>query len=177
MSDKLEVGKVDDLPETVSMTVTRSWYANDYGDVEVVGPGTLSDRFREIHQDGRAPYLVFADTMRYRMDGERHPLDVTFHWEAVEMGEHPVAAVGAIASAVQDGIVSRREACEYFGMDVQVVDAENARDKAKLAEMYETNPCYPFPVATLSAWEAHPKTDAELWAEIKELCQPNGGDA
>ncbi|KQZ50339.1 hypothetical protein ASD54_08775 [Rhizobium sp. Root149] len=132
---KLEVGRVYDLPETVSMTVTRSWYSNDYGDVELVGPGPLSDRFREIRQEGRAPYLVFADTMRYRMDGERHPLDVVFNWEAVEMGEHPVAAVGAVATAIQDGIVTRREACEYFGIDVQTVDAENERDRQRLAAM------------------------------------------
>ncbi|KAA1237124.1 hypothetical protein FHL81_10825 [Agrobacterium tumefaciens] len=139
---KLEVGKMYDLPEAVALTVTRTWYSNDYGDVEVVGPGPLSDRFREIHQDGRAPYLVFADTMRYRMDGERHSLDVTCNCEAVEMGEHPVKDVGTSAAALQDSFISRRQACEYFGIDVDEVDAANARDRgtwAEIADLWQPN--------------------------------------
>ncbi|CAN7261245.1 hypothetical protein LJR098_001088 [Rhizobium sp. LjRoot98] len=59
---------------------------NDYGMVEIVGKGDLSDRFvkvrfLDIHlaytngvKDG---YLVFADTMRYRMDGEPDSFDVS----------------------------------------------------------------------------------------------------
>lgn len=72
--------------------------------------------------------------MRYRMDGENHPLDVTFHCEAVEMGEHPVKDVEAIASVLQDVVITRRQASEYFGMDVSEVDAENTQDRAWWAE-------------------------------------------
>ncbi|TAY50946.1 hypothetical protein [Rhizobium leguminosarum] len=59
---------------------------NDYGMVEIVGIGDLTERFVRVRfmdthveylnqlEEG---YLLFADTMRYRMDGEPHPLDVS----------------------------------------------------------------------------------------------------
>jgi hypothetical protein len=157
--------------------------------------------------------------MRYRMDGERHPLDVTSNWEAVEMDiktdsenvdsfpvfprstflpwttegatltsylcpvlsdeefeaqkeqsakqarlnffragmplgvpfdyVHPVQEVEAVQKAIYGTLAKaelRREFAARFGLDVEDVDAENARDRAR-------------------------------WAEIASLCQPNGGDA
>lgn len=66
---------------SVSMSLTRSWHSNGFGTAKVVGPGPLSDRFRVIEQEGRAPYLVFADTMKYRSDGGDHPLDVRWNCE------------------------------------------------------------------------------------------------
>ncbi|MDE3775433.1 hypothetical protein I7F96_32235 [Sinorhizobium meliloti] len=59
---------------------------NDYGMVEILDKRDVSDRFKRVRfmdfhlaqlngfEDG---YLVFADTMRYRMDSEPHPLDVS----------------------------------------------------------------------------------------------------
>lgn len=59
---------------------------NDSGIVEIIGKGALTDRFVRVRMldtlsaylngvpDG---YLVFADTMRYRMDDQPHPLDVS----------------------------------------------------------------------------------------------------
>jgi hypothetical protein len=49
---------------------------NEYGPVKVIGPGPLTDRFRLIKQEGRKPYLVWKDTMKYRLDDKSHPLDV-----------------------------------------------------------------------------------------------------
>ncbi len=46
MSEDCKLKVVDDMADSVSMTVTRLWYSNSYGDVEVVGPGPLTDRFR-----------------------------------------------------------------------------------------------------------------------------------
>lgn len=59
-------------------------YTNDYGPVDILGPGPLSERFTRVRMDDvpayltnqPAEYLVFADTLRYRMDGQPHPLDV-----------------------------------------------------------------------------------------------------
>ncbi|WSG96427.1 hypothetical protein U8P76_05810 [Rhizobium johnstonii] len=59
-------------------------YTNDYGPVEILRPGPLSERFCRVRIDDvsaylmnqSAEYLVFADTKRYRMDGQPHPLDV-----------------------------------------------------------------------------------------------------
>ncbi|TAV04547.1 hypothetical protein [Rhizobium ruizarguesonis] len=58
---------------------------NEYGMVEIVDDDSLTDGFKRVRfldsqlagincPDGG--YLVFADTMRYRMDNESHPLDV-----------------------------------------------------------------------------------------------------
>ncbi|UFW65792.1 hypothetical protein RlegWSM1455_07155 [Rhizobium laguerreae] len=58
---------------------------NDYGMVEIVDDDSLTDGFKRVRfldsqlayiecRDGG--YLVFSDTMRYRMDDEPHPLDV-----------------------------------------------------------------------------------------------------
>lgn len=59
---------------------------NDYGIVEIVDKGDLTDRFVRVRfmdthvaylnrlEEG---YLLFADTMRYRRDGESNPLDVS----------------------------------------------------------------------------------------------------
>ncbi|NTI03163.1 hypothetical protein G6K88_14155 [Agrobacterium rhizogenes] len=58
-------------------------YTNDYDRVINLGPSPLSDRFTRVRggvwtklgldiQD----YVVFTDTMRYRMDDQPHPLDV-----------------------------------------------------------------------------------------------------
>ncbi|MBX5164785.1 hypothetical protein [Rhizobium sp. NZLR4b] len=66
---------------------------NNYGMVEIVQSQGLSDRFFKVRfmdlhlgylhrfEEG---YLVFADSMRYRMDGAPHPLDVS---EENEIGE------------------------------------------------------------------------------------------
>ncbi|TBD81031.1 hypothetical protein [Rhizobium ruizarguesonis] len=62
---------------------------NDFGMVEVVHDGDLSDRFIRVRfMDAHLAYLnkkdktdygylVFADTMQYRRDGEHHALDVS----------------------------------------------------------------------------------------------------
>ncbi|TAY50947.1 hypothetical protein [Rhizobium leguminosarum] len=59
-------------------------YTNDHSPVEIIGPGELSERFLRVRMDDvpayltnqPAEYLVFGDTLRYRMDGQPHPLDV-----------------------------------------------------------------------------------------------------
>ncbi|MGO7115587.1 hypothetical protein ACCS79_03645 [Rhizobium johnstonii] len=68
------------------LSLKQSWHSNEYGTVEVIGPGPLSDRFRLIQQEGRASYLVFADTMKYRMDDQPHPLDVNWNCIYEEVG-------------------------------------------------------------------------------------------
>lgn len=70
----------------MSLTLKQTWHSNEYGTVEVIGSGPLSDRFRLIEQEGRASYLVFADTMKYRMDGQAHPLDVSWNQVYEEIG-------------------------------------------------------------------------------------------
>ncbi|MBA9034340.1 hypothetical protein [Rhizobium leguminosarum] len=59
---------------------------NEFGIVEIVGKGDLSDRFLRVrfldahlnylHRNENG-YLVFADTLRFRADGKPHPLDVS----------------------------------------------------------------------------------------------------
>ncbi|MEY9198437.1 hypothetical protein ABIA16_003553 [Sinorhizobium fredii] len=59
-------------------------HMNAYTYVELLGPGPLSERYTRVRMDGviayclnmPTDYLVFADTLRYRMDGQPHPLDV-----------------------------------------------------------------------------------------------------
>jgi hypothetical protein len=59
-------------------------YTNNHGPVDILGPGPLSGRFTRVRMDDvpaylnnhPAEYLVFADTMRYRGDGQLHDLDV-----------------------------------------------------------------------------------------------------
>ncbi|MBO9170889.1 hypothetical protein [Rhizobium sp. L245/93] len=78
---------------------------NSCGIVEIIGKGALSDRFVRVRMldtlaaylcgvpDG---YLVFADTMRYRMDDQPDALDVSednasgraCHEQAVSDSEH-----------------------------------------------------------------------------------------
>ena len=49
---------------------------NQFGPIKVLGSGPLTTRFKLIEQEGRQSYLVWADTMRYRLDDELHALDV-----------------------------------------------------------------------------------------------------
>lgn len=58
-------------------------YTNEFCPVEILGP-TSSSRFLRVRMfdlaayclDLPQDYLVFADTLRYRMDGQPHDLDV-----------------------------------------------------------------------------------------------------
>lgn len=47
----------------------------------------------------------------------------------------PVQEVEAALKAINDGYITRGQAVAQFGLDVEEVDAENARDKARLAAM------------------------------------------
>lgn len=57
-------------------------YRNDYEPVELLGKGSLSDRFIRVRggvwtaTHHAQEYLVFADTLRFRQDDQPHPLDV-----------------------------------------------------------------------------------------------------
>ncbi|CDN46844.1 hypothetical protein [Neorhizobium galegae] len=59
-------------------------YTNNYGPVDILGPGPLTERFTCVRMDDvpayltnqPAEYLVFADTLQYRRDGQPHDLDV-----------------------------------------------------------------------------------------------------
>lgn len=59
-------------------------YVNFFGPVEIIGNGQLTERFVRVRMDplvaymtvSNAEYLVFADTLRYRADGQTDPLDV-----------------------------------------------------------------------------------------------------
>jgi hypothetical protein len=49
---------------------------NAFGSLTVIGNGPLTTRFKLVAQAGRRNYLVWADTMGYRLDGKPHDLDV-----------------------------------------------------------------------------------------------------
>lgn len=57
-------------------------YRNDYEPVELLGRGSLTDRFVLVRGSvwtathHKQEYLVFADTLQFRQDGQPHPLDV-----------------------------------------------------------------------------------------------------
>jgi hypothetical protein len=76
-------GSVTVLGDEVS-AIRMTEYTNNHGPVEILGPGPLSERFLRVRMDDvpayltdqPAEYLVFADTLRYRMDGQPHDLDV-----------------------------------------------------------------------------------------------------
>jgi hypothetical protein len=44
--------------------------------VEILGNGPLTSRFKNVQPVDEEPYLVWADTMRYRLDKKDHPKDV-----------------------------------------------------------------------------------------------------
>ncbi len=49
---------------------------NANGNVKIIGPGPLSNTFRIIEQDDGYRYMVWTNTLRYRLDDKAHPLDV-----------------------------------------------------------------------------------------------------
>jgi hypothetical protein len=51
-------------------------YRNAFGLVTVLGNGPLTTRFKLVAQEGRKSYLVWADSMGYRLDGKPHDMDV-----------------------------------------------------------------------------------------------------
>lgn len=57
-------------------------YRNDYEPVELLGKGSLTDRFVRVRGGAwtathhKQEYIVFADTLGFRQDGQAHPLDV-----------------------------------------------------------------------------------------------------
>lgn len=57
-------------------------YRNTYEPVELLGKGSLTDGFVRVRGGAwtathyKQEYLVFADTLRFRMDGQDDPLDV-----------------------------------------------------------------------------------------------------
>ncbi|MGO7353869.1 hypothetical protein ACCS66_03935 [Rhizobium ruizarguesonis] len=57
-------------------------YTNDYEPVELLGLSLTSTRFMRLRGGAwtaiqhKKEYLVFADTLKFRMDGQPHPLDV-----------------------------------------------------------------------------------------------------
>ena len=51
-------------------------YSNANGPVALGYDSDASGRCTWVHPDDGEPYLVFSDTLRYRIDGEEHALDV-----------------------------------------------------------------------------------------------------
>ncbi|KQQ61133.1 hypothetical protein ASF69_01540 [Rhizobium sp. Leaf311] len=62
----------------------KKYGINEYGIVEIVGTGPLSDQFLIVRMESVArklnsipdEYMIWADTKRYRRDRQAHPLDV-----------------------------------------------------------------------------------------------------
>lgn len=69
---------------------------NEHDEIDVLGPGPLSQRFVRVREKGTGKeYLVFADTMRYSLDDQPHPLDV-----------REMVVVERWEEASEDGVVS-----------------------------------------------------------------------
>jgi hypothetical protein len=51
-------------------------HRNAFGPLIVISNGPLTTRFKLVSQEGRSNYLVWADSMGYRLDGKPHDLDV-----------------------------------------------------------------------------------------------------
>ncbi|MBX5160416.1 hypothetical protein HJB89_25360 [Rhizobium sp. NZLR8] len=78
-------------------------YTNDLGPVEILGLSPASNRHTLVRMEVHAAYLedipqeyvVYTATMRWRMDGQPHPLDV-----------REVKVLSSEAMANEDGSVS-----------------------------------------------------------------------
>lgn len=81
-------------------------YVNSYGPVEIIGTGSLTERFIKVRggawtavAHGSPDYVVFADTLKFRMDGQSDPLDVRLL--EVVIHEEMASEDGAVALTLE----------------------------------------------------------------------------
>ena len=142
--------------ETAAFTLYRNCYGEYVQPYDAIQTETTEVRWGPDGIEVVTRPIDYDRELRARVLKEVYGVDVEIFDARITVDDKPlldpVAEVETIPSASHYGIVSRRQACEQFGMDVEDVDAENAQDRAKWAEF-------------------------ATWAEIAALYQPNGGDA